>query len=172
MSDAGVRISNEPDGVPRLPTLDILRGIAILGILFMNINSMGASMLASGKWPSWIGAWTPLDRGVWYVRQVLADGTARCMLELLFGAGMVILTDRAAKAAGWWRVAGAYYWRNLVLFALGIAHVFLLLLAANAWVKRFRIAPVEWLWRSIVALRSLPWRDPPSLALPPRAAVA
>ena len=38
----------EPDGAPRLAVLDILRGIAILGILFMNINDMGASMEGSG----------------------------------------------------------------------------------------------------------------------------
>ena len=32
-----------------------------------------------------------------------------------------------------------------------------LLVAANIWVRHFTIAPVEWLWRSIAALRPLPF---------------
>ena len=156
MSDATTRIPSEPDGAPRIATLDILRGIAILGILFMNINSMGASMMASGRWPSWIGAWTPVDRGVWYIRQVFADGTARCMLELLFGAGMVILTGRAAEAAGWWRVAGAYYWRNVVLFALGLAHVFLLLWPGDILHMYAVAALIAFLFRGLPARWLIP----------------
>ncbi len=128
MSDAVIiTTAAEPDGAPRIANLDVMRGIAILGILFMNIDGMGASALAGSRWPNWIGAWTLLDKIAWFTRMILADGTARCMLELLFGAGMVILTGRAAAKAGWWRTMRAYYWRNIVLFALGMAHVFLLL---------------------------------------------
>ena len=47
MSDIPMTSAAEPDGAPRIAILDILRGIAILGILFMNINDMGQSLFAS-----------------------------------------------------------------------------------------------------------------------------
>ena len=116
----------EPDGAPRLAVLDILRGIAILGILFMNINDMGGPISASGADPRPLG-WTGADQIAWWLRQVLADGTARCLLEMLFGVGMVILTDRAAARLGEWRVLRGYAFRNIVLFLFGLVHIFVLL---------------------------------------------
>lgn len=134
----------EPDGAPRLAGIDILRGLAILGILFMNINDMGASI-----WAFWAQdirhvGWSQADRLAWFLREVLADGTARCLLEMLFGVGMIILTDRAAGAIavappesrmgrivrrlfGPWPVLRSYAWRNIVLFLFGLIHVFILL---------------------------------------------
>ncbi len=116
----------EPDGAPRIASLDVLRGLAILGILFMNINGMGASMIASFDAIRHLG-WTTADQIAWMTREVLANGTARAMLEMLFGAGMVILTERAAQTASKWRVLRGYAWRNIVLLALGLVHVFVLL---------------------------------------------
>jgi uncharacterized protein len=50
------------------------------------------------------------------------------MLEMLFGAGMLILTDRIARTAETrWDVWKRYGRRNLVLWLFGIAHMFLLL---------------------------------------------
>ena len=46
---------------------------------------------------------------------------------MLFGAGMVILTDRVADKANGWVVMRRYYVRNLILFAFGLVHVFILL---------------------------------------------
>ncbi len=143
MTESATTTADEPDGAPRIASLDILRGIAILGILFMNINEMGASRNASFRDIRHIG-WTTADQVAWWLRAVFADGTARCLLEMLFGVGMVILTDRAAAAIGqaeprhWsahardalfgpWPVMRGYYWRNLVLFAFGLVHVFILL---------------------------------------------
>lgn len=145
MSDASRTISVEPDGAPRIGALDILRGVAILGILFMNINEMGASFWASFGDVRQIG-WSAVDQVAWWLRQVFAFGTARAMLEMLFGAGMVILTDRAAQAVqasaakpsgviqevyriafGPAAVMRSYYWRNFVLFVFGLIHIFILM---------------------------------------------
>ncbi|CAN5331738.1 DUF418 domain-containing protein [soil metagenome] len=118
----------EPDGAPRIATLDILRGIAILGILFMNINDMGGSL-----WSMFAGdmrhlGWSTADQVAWWLREILANGTARCMLEMLFGAGMVILTDRAATAAATrWQVLRRYWFRSIVLFLFGVVHLLILL---------------------------------------------
>ena len=123
-----IKAPAEPDGAARIPVLDILRGLAILAILFMNINDMGASLLASGRDIRHLG-WGAADQAVWVFREITANGTARCLLEMLFGAGMVILTDRAAAKAGdrRWAVMRGYYWRNIILFLFGLVHVFILL---------------------------------------------
>jgi uncharacterized protein len=145
MSEATMTTAAEPDGAPRVASLDILRGVAILGILFMNINDMGGSLWASFGDVRHLG-WSGADQIAWWLREIFADGTARCMLEMLFGVGMVILTDRAATAIdasatgseGVFRTAGRvlfgdgvvmrrYYLRNFVLFLFGLVHIFILL---------------------------------------------
>ena len=126
MTDTAIATPREPDGAPRIGSLDILRGIAILGILFMNINDMGGSLFASFDDVRHFG-WARQDQVAWWLREVIANGTARCMLEMLFGAGMVILTDRAALAVGTRVVMKRYYVRNLLLFAFGLVHIFILL---------------------------------------------
>ncbi|HEX8364806.1 MAG TPA: DUF418 domain-containing protein [Allosphingosinicella sp.] len=127
MTEAIASTPAEPDGAPRIEVLDILRGLAILAILFMNINDMGQSFEASGSDIRHLG-WAPADQIVWWIREILGNGTARGLLEMLFGAGMVILTERAAAAAeGRWTVMRQYYVRNIVLFLFGVAHMLILL---------------------------------------------
>lgn len=144
MTDTAMTTAAAPDGAPRMASLDILRGIAILGILFMNINDMGGSMNASFADVRHLG-WSEPDQAAWWVREVFWVGTARCMLEMLFGVGMVILTERAAKAMegsekvrrgfsaalhavfGEGAIMRGYYVRNFVLFLFGLVHVFILL---------------------------------------------
>ncbi|MEG3150450.1 DUF418 domain-containing protein [Sphingomonas sp. ZT3P38] len=125
MSDVTMARAEEPDGAPRIAVLDILRGVAILGILFMNINDMGASFRAGGDVRHF--GWAPIDQVAWWLREVFANGTARCLLEMLFGAGMVILTGRVADAVGKRDVMRRYYRRNIVLVAFGLVHMFILL---------------------------------------------
>ena len=126
MGDGSTAVPGEPDGAPRIAALDVLRGIAILAILFMNSNDMGGSLWASFDDVRHFG-WTRIDRIAWWLREVIANGTARCLLEMLFGAGMMILTDRAARTAGARVVLRRYYLRNVLLFGLGLVHIFVLL---------------------------------------------
>ncbi|OYY72369.1 DUF418 domain-containing protein [Sphingomonas sp. 28-63-12] len=126
MSEGILAGAAEPDGAPRIPIMDILRGLAILGILFMNINDMGQSLNASFGDIRHLG-WAPADQVAWWLREILANGTARCLLEMLFGVGMVILTERFAAAANGWAVLRRYYVRNLVLFLFGVVHMYILL---------------------------------------------
>ena len=126
MGDGSTAVPGEPDGAPRIAALDVLRGIGILAILFMNINDMGGSLWASFDDVRHFG-WTRIDRIAWWLREVIANGTARCLLEMLFGAGMMILTDRAARTAGARVVLRRYYLRNVLLFGLGLVHIFVLL---------------------------------------------
>lgn len=127
MTDA-VAVPVEPDGAPRLLSLDVLRGIAILGILFMNINDMGGPLAGGFTNDPRLLGWSRADQVAWWLREVLANGTARCLLEMLFGCGMVILTDRAAtRLEGEWPLLRAYAARNVILFGFGLVHLLVLL---------------------------------------------
>ena len=59
----------------RLDALDIVRGIAVLGILLMNVISMGAPQAVHSN-PTIIG-WTWADQAIWWIHYVLASGTMR-----------------------------------------------------------------------------------------------
>ncbi len=142
--DGAPAVPAEPDGASRLAGLDVLRGLAILGILFMNVNLMGGTFY--GRYDPRNFGWTGADRLAWALQQVFLDGTARCMLEMLFGVGMMILTERAGRLLddaamrpaspvarlgrrlfGPAAVLRGYYWRNLVLFLFGAVHATILM---------------------------------------------
>lgn len=113
-------------GTARIDNLDVLRGIAILGILFINLPG-AATYYAAFFGLEFIAGWTAADRAAWMTMEVLIDGTQRGLLQLLFGAGMLILTARAMTDDGPVAVADIYYRRNLWLMLFGLANVFLLL---------------------------------------------
>ena len=107
----------------RIAVLDVLRGLAILLIFLMNIPYMGN---LADVTPYAIG-WTPADQAAWWFQRVLLDGTQRGLLQLLFGAGMMIMTARAMTPDGPVGLADAYYRRNIWLIVFGLIHAFGLL---------------------------------------------
>lgn len=78
---------------PRIATLDFARGIAIFGILLLNISAFGLPKAAylnpafSGQ-PSHSDAWT------WAILDALAQGKFLMMFALLFGGGLYLLLPR------------------------------------------------------------------------------
>lgn len=106
-------------GAARIEVLDVLRGIAILGILYMNIPSMAQPLMT----PFAFG-WSHADFVAFGVIQVFLDGTQRGMLELLFGAGMMVIAGRAMAPDGPVAVADLFYRRNLWLLVFGLFDVF------------------------------------------------
>ncbi len=108
----------------RIAQLDILRGLAILLILLMNIAYM-ADWQDPDYFPPRLG-WTTIDQGAWWLHQML-DGTQRGLLELLFGAGVLIMARTAMTPDGPVAVADLHYRRNLWLAAFGVAHGLVLL---------------------------------------------
>lgn len=113
---------------PRIDTIDILRGIAILGIFFINVPFMDVPFLSSLA-SQYAGTESGLDAGTMTIAAsyMLLEGTQRGILEMLFGAGMVLLTTRAMSPDGPVSVADRYFRRNLWLLAFGLFHVFVLL---------------------------------------------
>ncbi len=108
----------------RIVQLDVLRGIAILFILFMNIQYMG-DFSDPEYFPDRV-SWTGFDQAAWWVNRLL-DGTQRGLLELLFGAGVLIMARTAMTPGGPVAVADLHMRRNLWLMVFGVAHGVILL---------------------------------------------
>ncbi|WP_010543266.1 DUF418 domain-containing protein [Sphingomonas elodea] len=113
-------------GKARIDVLDILRGLAILGIFFMNIPFQGQTVLADLGKPQIIG-WTALDRSSWSFVQVALEGTQRGVLEILFGCGLMVLAARAMQPDGPVAVADLYVRRTLWLLGFGLLDLFVVL---------------------------------------------
>jgi len=112
-------------GGERIASLDIIRGIAILFILLMNIPWMGGYqfILFDFRYPTW----TTADYWSTVAMQAYLSGTQRGLLELLFGAGIMIMARRAMEPDGPVAVADLHYRRNLWLCVFGLANAFVLL---------------------------------------------
>jgi uncharacterized protein len=107
----------------RIRSLDVLRGVAVLGVLWMNMRGFADPLLAYGN-PRVLGEFTGANYWVWYVGQVLAQNKFFTIFSMLFGAGIVLMTGR--QKASRWRVALLHYRRMFALLLIGAAHAFLL----------------------------------------------
>ncbi len=107
----------------RVPTIDILRGCAVMGIVWMNI---GAFALPSQAYldPAAAGPMSVADCIAWLVGLVLVDGKMRALFSMLFGASMLLLIDREEMAGR--DGMRAQKVRSGWLFVIGLAHYLLL----------------------------------------------
>ncbi|PWV51048.1 DUF418 domain-containing protein [Nocardiopsis sp. L17-MgMaSL7] len=112
----------------RLPLLDVLRGVAILGTLATNVwlfaGPGGDAVILYGT--DELSPFTPfhadpsaatLAEGVF---RTVANGKFLALLTLLFGAGLAIQFQSAARRGARW--PGPYRWRALFLFVEGTVH--------------------------------------------------
>lgn len=110
----------------RIVNLDVLRGIAILAILFMNIPFMGGYAMVQPV-DARINGWTEIDQTVFRAIGMVLDGTQRGLLELLFGAGVMIMLRNAMRPDAPVALADLHFRRNLWLMAFGAFHALVLL---------------------------------------------
>jgi uncharacterized protein len=109
-------------GPDRLASLDVVRGVALLGILLLNIASFGLPEAAYIN-PRAYGGWHGADLAAWLINFVLFDGKMRGLLSFLFGASMLLVIERAE--AGGESAVKVHYRRMLWLLAFGLAHLWL-----------------------------------------------
>lgn len=106
----------------RVEVMDVLRGVALLGILLMNIEAFVGPLMESvtGVNPRFTGAdrWT--DAAIY----VLVQGKFITMFSLLFGMGFAVMLERAnaTGASGTW----LYARRLLALLGIGLVHALLI----------------------------------------------
>ncbi len=133
----------------RIATLDILRGLALLGILLMNMEAFVGPLDLSftGIDPHWQG----VDRWADAFVYIFVQGKFFTLFSLLFGAGFAVMAQRA-EAAG--RDFTRFYLRrSLGLLGIGLVHALLVwsgdILVAYALLSfallAFREAPCSWL---------------------------
>jgi uncharacterized protein len=112
-------------GGERKDALDTLRGIALLGILLMNIVAMGLPFAYSD--PSVYGGSEGADLIAWITANLFFEGTMRGLFSLMFGAGVILIISRAEAKGGGMGVADLYFRRTLWLFLFGVVHAWLVL---------------------------------------------
>ncbi|XHS02811.1 hypothetical protein ACFB49_44320 [Sphingomonas sp. DBB INV C78] len=108
---------------PRLITLDGLRGLAVMGILLMNIAGFALPDAAYFN-PLAYGPGDPADLLLWVGEFVLVDGKMRALFSLLFGASLLLVLDRA-RAAGE-DSERAHFRRMGWLLFFGLVHFYLI----------------------------------------------
>ena len=143
---------NEAEGA-RIAALDVVRGIAVLGILAANIVAFGQGMTAYG-WPGGFFAPPgPFADWLWGAQLVLVDGKFRGLFTLLFGAGMVLFFRRAqakgaghgllARRLGWLGLFGfahwALLWRGDILLSYAIGGLAVLAFVGWEWTRQLTL---------------------------------
>ena len=124
-----------PSPVPppqRILALDALRGVAVAGIVGMNVHAFALPGPAYYN-PLAYGGVGPADYGVWLASFVFIEDKFRTLFAMLFGAGCLILLERGGARP--WR---AHYARMAVLFAIGLVHA--TLLASNDVLRAYALA--------------------------------
>lgn len=107
----------------RFVTLDIVRGVAVMGILAMNIVAFAMPMAAYMN-PLAYGSETAVDFASYAFSFVLIDGKMRGLFSFLFGASMLLVIQRAEAKGD--SGAAVHYRRMLVLLLFGAIHFYLI----------------------------------------------
>ena len=114
----------------RISSVDVLRGFSLMGILIMNICEFafgGANYVfpLSTVKPVFHGPHWQVNTAVWFARWIFAEGKMRAMFSMLFGAGVILLTERGVARGVGLRVADIYTRRNIWLVLFGMLHGYL-----------------------------------------------
>lgn len=101
----------------RLAHLDVLRGLALFGVLLENLQHFVVPSYA-------VIAFAPeadaLDRGAFALVRLLCDNKIYAIFAFLFGHGFALQLERASTSSG--GLVGVHLWRMGVLFLIGVAH--------------------------------------------------
>lgn len=122
MTTPGVPTAHPVADTERLPLIDILRGVALLGILLINIPGFAMPQYYSEAFRS-----NPRDGNFWLHAfiTVFWEGKMRALFGMVFGAGVLLFT--AKKEALGRPVTGLFYRRMFWLLLFGLIHAHLLL---------------------------------------------
>lgn len=114
-------------GAERISLLDSLRGIAILGILLMNIPYFALPDPAQFYDLAALDEMGSVNEKVWWVITWVFNGTQRALFALLFGAGIILFTQRQEQKIPGVKSAEYYFRRQLWLMAFGLINFYVLL---------------------------------------------
>jgi uncharacterized protein len=107
----------------RILTLDIVRGVAVMGILAMNIVAFAMPIQAYMN-PFAYGTQTVVDLAVFAFNFVFIDGKMRGLFSFMFGASMLLVIELAlAKGQS---ARSVTFRRQLWLLVFGMIHFYLI----------------------------------------------
>ncbi len=107
----------------RVGSVDVLRGVAVLGILAMNIYSFALPASAYTD-PTSYGGFTGFNLATWIFTHLFFEQKFMTIFSMLFGGGLVLMGMRADARRR--RFLGVYYRRVLWLVFFGLLHAYLL----------------------------------------------
>jgi uncharacterized protein len=107
----------------RIAALDVIRGVAVMGILVANLPGFALPRAAYFS-PLAAGGTGPADVAAWAITFVLVEGKLRALFAMLFGASTLLVIERA-DAAGL-NGAAIHLRRMAWLFVIGLAHLYLI----------------------------------------------
>ncbi len=115
----GIQSSGPVGESARITSLDLIRGVAVLGILLMNAVSFRYGLapylnLSAG------GTVTGLDWAVGIFGEIFIDQKFMALFSLLFGAGILLFIERAERRER--RPILLNLWRNALLLGIGVLH--------------------------------------------------
>jgi uncharacterized protein len=106
---------------PRLVTLDVIRGVAVMGIF--SVNVVGMAMIEPAYfYPPVAGFETVWDPIMWVANFILIDGKMRSLFSILFGASALLVMERAETSGR--SPAAVHYARMASLLLLGLIHFY------------------------------------------------
>lgn len=103
----------------RLLSLDALRGVAVMGILVMNVYAF-AMPLAAYYNPLIMGGTDALNMGTWFFTHLFFDQKFMSIFSMLYGAGVVMMMNRAAERGA--SFTPVFYRRSAWLMVIGLLH--------------------------------------------------
>ncbi len=107
----------------RIRSLDVTRGVAVMGIFSVNVVAMAMIQIAY-FYPPAFGFEHLSDKLMWLTNFLFIDGKLRSLFSIMFGASTLLIVDRAIAAGrAPWKI---HYPRMLVLLAIGYLHFTLL----------------------------------------------
>jgi uncharacterized protein len=107
----------------RIFSLDMIRGVAVMGIFSVNIIAF-AMIEAAYFNPAAYGGWHGADLALWATNMLVIDGKMRTLFSMLFGASTLLVIERAVAAGQSGPLV--HIRRMLVLLCFGLIHFYLI----------------------------------------------
>ncbi|RST30331.1 DUF418 domain-containing protein [Sphingomonas ginkgonis] len=114
---------NSSNDSGRIRSLDVIRGIAVMGIF--SVNVVAFAMIDSAYFnPSAYGGASGASLFVWVANMLVIDGKMRSLFSMLFGASALLVIEKA-EAAGL-NGRAVHLRRMAVLLGFGLVHYYLI----------------------------------------------
>ena len=107
----------------RITSIDTLRGVAVLGILVMNISAFSMPAAAYMN-PTLYGNLSGINHLVWGFNHLFVDMKFLAVFSMLFGAGIILMAERCEARDQ--KPAWLHYRRMFWLIIFGLLHAHLL----------------------------------------------